>query len=404
MSELPPDAMPIIDSDSHWAEPPDTWVSRAPAKFRDRVPRLERHPDGYDVWLVDGDNFFGLFGFSVVETGGQKIFGVPTLPCFENSDPSASLPKERLAMLDQLGLSAQILFPNVTGFGATEFFRNVKDPELRNLCATLYNDALVELQAEGDGRLFPMAIVPFWDIDAAVAEVARVKQLGLMGLAMTDSPEMAGTPALHDPHWDPLWRTVAETELPVNFHVGAGKGGGRAHSAPWAGMSMEQYMTVMPADLFLSNGQTIANLIISGLLDRYPTIKFISSESGVGFIPFLLEALDYQYVEAGLAAAGTLELKPSEYFRRQIYTSFWFEAKGLPHSVELLGDQNIMFETDFPHPACLYPHAGRKALERVAPLPEQSQRRLLFENALNLYKLPTSALGQQHAVRPAQNA
>ncbi len=110
------------------------------------------------------------------------------------------------------------------------------------------------------------------------------------------------------------------------------------------------------------------------------------------------------YVEAGLAAAGTLELKPSEYFRRQIYTSFWFESKGLPHSVELLGDRNIMFETDFPHPACLYPDAGRKALARVSPLPEQSQRRLLFENALNLYKLPTSALGQQHAVPPAQNA
>ncbi len=163
-------------------------------------------------------------------------------------------------------------------------------------------------------------------------------------------------------------------------------------------------MTVMPADLFLSNGQTIANLIISGLLDRYPTIQFISSESGVGFIPFLLEALDYQYVEAGLAATGMLELKPSEYFRRQIYTSFWFESKGLPHSVELLGDRNIMFETDFPHPACLYPDAGKKALERVAPLPEQSQRRLLFENALNLYKLPTSALGQHTAVPRAQNA
>ncbi len=110
------------------------------------------------------------------------------------------------------------------------------------------------------------------------------------------------------------------------------------------------------------------------------------------------------YVEAGLAAAGTLELKPSEYFRRQIYTSFWFEAKGLPHSVELLGDQNIMFETDFPHPACLDPDAGKKALERVAPLPEQSQRRLLYENAMNLYKLPPSALGPQHAVAPAQNA
>jgi len=394
MKNDPPEpTMPIIDSDSHWAEPPDTWTSRAPTRFRDRVPRLERHPDGYDVWLVDGDNFFGRFGFSVVKKGREKVYGLPTLPCYENSDPSASHPKERLEMLDHLGLSAQILFPNVTGFGASEFFRNVKDPELRNLCATIYNDALIDLQSEGEGRLFPMAVVPFWDIDAAVAEVRRVKQLGLMGLAMCDTPEMAGSPALHDPHWDPLWSTVAEVELPVNFHVGGGKGGGRAHTAPWPGMAMEQYMTVMPADLFLSNGQTIANLIISGLLDRYPTIQFISSESGVGFIPFLLEALDYQSVEAGLEAAGTLEMKPSEYFQRQIYTSFWFEKKSLSRSVELLGDTNIMFETDFPHPACLYPEPGRKALEHVADLPETSQRRLLYENVMELYGLPDTALG-----------
>jgi predicted TIM-barrel fold metal-dependent hydrolase len=385
--------MPIIDSDSHWVEPPETWTSRAPARFRDRVPRLERHPDGYDVWLVDGDNFFGRFGFSVVKKGREKVYGLPTLPCYEDSDPSASHPKERLEMLDHLGLSAQILFPNVTGFGASEFFRNVKDPELRNLCATIYNDALVDLQSEGEGRLFPMAVVPFWDIDAAVTEIRRVKDLGLMGLAMCDTPEMAGAPALHDPHWDPLWSTVAEVELPVNFHVGGGKGGGRAHTAPWPGMAMEQYMTVMPADLFLSNGQTIANLIISGLLDRYPTIRFISSESGVGFIPFLLEALDYQSVEAGLEAAGTLEMKPSEYFRRQIYTSFWFEKRSLSRSVELLGDTNIMFETDFPHPACLYPEPGRKALEHVAKLPEASQRRLLYENVMELYRLPDTALG-----------
>ena len=386
------DALPIIDSDSHWAEPPDTWVSRAPAKYRDRVPRLERHPDGYDVWLVDGDNFFGRFGFSVVKTGREKVFGTTTLPCYETSDPSASLPKERVEMLDYLGLSAQILFPNATGFGATEFFRNVHDSVLRNLCATLYNDALVELQADGQGRLFPMAIVPFWDIDAAVAEVRRVKDLGFYGLAMTDTPEFAGAPALHDQHWDPLWSTIAEVELPVNFHVGSGKGGARAAAAPWPGFSMEQFMTVMPADLFLSNGQTIANLIISGLLDRYPTIQFISSESGVGFIPFLLEALDYQYVEAGLAAKGTLKLKPSEYFARQIHTSFWFEEKSLPKSVELLGDRHIMFETDFPHPACLYPDTGRKALERVASLPEESQHRLLYKNAADLYKLPETAL------------
>ena len=83
--------IPVVDVDSHWAEPPETWVSRAPAKYRDRVPRLVRQQDGYDAWLVDGDKFFSRFGFSVVKSGREKVYGELSLPRFEDSDPSASL-------------------------------------------------------------------------------------------------------------------------------------------------------------------------------------------------------------------------------------------------------------------------------------------------------------------------
>jgi predicted TIM-barrel fold metal-dependent hydrolase len=134
----------------------------------------------------------------------------------------------------------------------------------------------------------------------------------------------------------------------------------------------------------MGNMVCLINLIFSGLLDRYPKIKFVSVESGVGWLPFMLESLDYQYDENGV---DDLKLRPSEYFRRQIYGSYWFEEDPR-HAVEKLGEDNLMFETDFPHATCLYPGVREKIAASVGGLEPRVQRKLLFENAARVYQLP----------------
>lgn len=151
---------------------------------------------------------------------------------------------------------------------------------------------------------------------------------------------------------------------------------------------MTQFMTLMPAELFMSNSNTIGNVIISGLLERFPTLKFFSVESGIGYLPFFLQALDHQYVEGGMNTTTELSMPPSHYFKRNMYGSFWFETHGLNEIIDYLGDDRVMFETDFPHPSCLYDDIRQQVDHLVQTFTPERANKIFYENAKSLFKLP----------------
>ncbi|MXY72625.1 MAG: amidohydrolase family protein, partial [Dehalococcoidia bacterium] len=269
--------VPVIDIDSHYTEPPDLWTSRAPASYKERVPRVIRDEEGRERWVVDGDVDFGPMGFTVVKKDGEKAYGMMSLTDFDEMSDAASYPEPRLDLLDRLGISQQIIYPNVAGFGSHRFM-SLEDSELRNICSRVYNDAIIELQQAGNGRLFPQALTPFWDMDECVREIRRVTDAGITGITMTDTPEAFELPHLHDPHWDPLWSTCQELGIPVNFHVGSGNNlGGQMI---WDGYGPQRFLATISVSLFMVQCKTIMNLIFSGLLDRYPNLNFVSVESG----------------------------------------------------------------------------------------------------------------------------
>ena len=377
--------VPVIDIDSHYTEPPDLWTSRAPASYRDRMPRVRPNKDGDEHWFVDDDVDFGPLGLTVVKQDGSKEYGAYSLPSFEEMSDAASYPEPRLRMLDELGISQQIIYPNVAGFGSHRFMM-LRDAELRNICARIYNDAIIELQQAGEGRLFPQAVTPFWDIDECVREVHRMKDAGITGIVMTDTPEDFRLPHLHEPHWDPLWSTCQELGFPVNFHVGAGHNLWRRMM--WKGYSPQRNLAAISVSLFMVQSKTIMNLILSGLLDRYPNLNFVSVESGIGWIPFLLEAMEWQYDETIPTEREGLSLRPKEYFKRQVYASFWFEQWGPLHAIEELGEDNVMFETDFPHPTCLYPETQTRITETFEQMNPRVRRKVLHDTAARVYNLP----------------
>ena len=139
--------------------------------------------------------------------------------------------------------------------------------------------------------------------------------------------------------------------------------------------------------MYLTNARVMANLVISGVLERHPRLNVVSVESGIGWIPFVLEALGHQLREVSL---DHLPLTPLEYFQRQLYACFWFEADDVAHTVELLGADRILFETDFPHPTCLYPDSMEAVAPAMASLSEHDRRRILQDNAAELYRLPVA--------------
>src|SRR4051794_20155982 len=158
----------VIDADTHLTEPHDLWTRHAPAALRDRVPQV-RLIDGTQMWTVDGVTLGRASASSVVHRDGSRCRGTAFIGwTFDDAHPAAYDPAERLRVMDEIGVWAQIVYPNAAGFGGQRF-GSLTDPVLKTLCATLYNDAMVELQDQGKGRLYPMALLPWWDVEASVA-------------------------------------------------------------------------------------------------------------------------------------------------------------------------------------------------------------------------------------------
>ncbi|MCH1614430.1 MAG: amidohydrolase [Acidimicrobiales bacterium] len=378
----------VVDTDSHWSEPYDLWTSRAPAKWKDRVPQMAER-GGKRRWWFDKDIPIGLpIASSVVDTEGRKITGTAFFDMDNEMVHRASFePEARTAMLDVLGIHAQIMYPNVAGFGNQNFLKSA-DNELRLLSVSIYNDALAEFQEDTSHRVFGMALLPWWDLEASVAEVKRAHSNGLRGMVTCANPEEAGMPDMATSDWNPVWEICSELKMPINFHIGSSKGNlDFFGKAPWPSFGAERKLAVGSANLFMGNARTVGNLIYSGVPERFPELKFVSVESGIGWLPFFLEVLDHQMYETAPNELSELSILPSEYFKRQFYGCFWFEKSTIKPTIDFLGNQSVMFETDFPHPTCLYPRDDDSLHAAVEGLSDNDIRAIFQDNAASLYNI-----------------
>lgn len=227
----------IIDADTHLTEPHDLWTKRAPPALRERVPQVKMH-QGQMSWVIDGDKSigFGAHPSSAILKDGSKIRTLDTFLKLQFADVhlGSSQVRERLAVMDETGIYAQIVYPNILGFGGQSAAK--VDPALRLSCVEIYNDAMAEIQQESGLRLFPMALLPWWDVKAAVKETQRSQQLGLRGININSDPHThkaedgSNIPDLASQHWDPLWEVCAALDMPINFHIGASE-----QSTDWLG-------------------------------------------------------------------------------------------------------------------------------------------------------------------------
>lgn len=389
-------ALKVIDVDTHWSEPLDLWTSRATPSYKDRVPQMKQ-TDGRLVWTIDGDISMGLgSASSVIHGSGRKADGFEfTQWLVGDVHPACSMAGPRMAVMGECGIHAQILYPNVLGFGGQgkmgaggEIARMV-DEDLRLVSTQIYNDAGAEMQAQSNGRLMPMALLPWWDIKLAVREAERCHAMGMRGVNINSDPHLNGMDDLSGDYWTPLWEFCQDKGLPVNFHIGASDSSTTwLGDSPYPSMDVKQKLAVGSTMMFISNAKVLSNLIVSGLLERFPRLKFVSVESGIGWIPFILEALDYQLHESGAWRDGRLSMTPMDYFRRQVFACFWFEKQDFAHMARRVGIDNVMFETDFPHPTCLYPDPLSSANAALKDFTLEERRKVLSLNAARCYNIP----------------
>jgi predicted TIM-barrel fold metal-dependent hydrolase len=381
----------VIDADTHLTEAHDLWTKRAPAQYKDRVPRVE-DIEGRPTWVVDGAQLGFAGGGGVIDRDGEKFPFTESMIVWgiDRIHEAAYNTDVRLQLMDDCGIHAQVLFPNSIGLGGQGIHNNVQDPDLRRLCVEIYNDAAAELQDKSGNRFLPMPVMPAWDIAESAREAERVAGLGMRGVNMTTDPQDLGAPDLASREWDHLWEVCADLNLPVHFHIGASL---TAMNFFGNYFWPSQHEYVKPAIggsmLFINNARVVINTVFAGIFDRHPKLKMVSVESGVGWIPFILETMDYELWENAPTQAAELAHMPSEYFKKHWYATFWFERNqgDVQRLIDSVGEDNVLFETDFPHPTCLYPAPLDIIEEKMLTLRPETRRKILGENAAKLYRI-----------------
>jgi len=369
----------LISADSHAAFDKDTFTSRmSAAKWGDKIPHVapsEREGEPVEGWS----------GYERRrDTGGNcpAVMGDP-FPHWpqrwEEVPRMAYDPQERLKALDIDGVDAEVLFPNPPGgefhrFGDVEF-------ELDTVRA--YNDALADWAQVSD-RYLPLAIIPYLQEPKDVArEIERAIESGHKGVNVAGRMPK-DRPHLADAYWFPLWDACESLGVPIHFHGSAGIGAGTSAKS-WDGYSTRQAHSASTSTSAVTPAQIIPQLIFSGVTERFPNLKVVFAEAGIGGLNYVLAACDHEWECRHLWTEG-LTTRPSEAVRRQMFVNFWFEAEGIKLRHDI-GIDNIMWEADFPHVASYYPKSW-DAVERVLEgVSEEDRRKLLYENAIRVYQI-----------------
>jgi predicted TIM-barrel fold metal-dependent hydrolase len=194
----------------------------------------------------------------------------------------------------------------------------------------------------------------------------------------------APLPHLTDTYWYPVWDVCQALDLPVHIHGSAGVRAG-ASVRKWSGYTPRQAHSAMTATSAVTPAQVVPQLIFSGMTERFPRLKIVFAEAGIGGLNYVLAACDHEWEWRRLWTEG-LTTRPSETVRRQVYVNFWFEAEGIKLRHDI-GIDNIMWESDFPHVASYYPRSWQEVNRVLDGVPPEDRRKLLYENAIRLYRI-----------------
>jgi predicted TIM-barrel fold metal-dependent hydrolase len=375
-----------ISADCHldmiWL-PPDLFTSEAPRALKEKMPFVADQPDGTKRWVSNDGADFGM-------AGGVGASGTPFVPGKQlrvDKMAEAGLyddftqkghrrpgdPHLRVKELDRDGVDAEVIY------GILAACAKMPDREAANEMLRIYNNFMNNFCSYYPDREIGLACLPYSDIDAAAAEVRRVAKLGMKGVELSCSWHM--TPMWH-PMWDPLWEAVNETQLPLHFHtfpatdpkLRASLTGNTLRAMTYSGLCRFQ-MTL---------ATILTDLMGAAVFERFPNIRMVLGESGIGWIPYVLDRMDFEYQDQYRDLK--LKLLPSEYWRRQCKATFQFDRVGTK-LIEEMGIETLMWGSDYPHPDGVWPESKKYIEEQFSHLPADVTHKMTCENAGKFYGL-----------------
>ncbi|HEX4024194.1 MAG TPA: amidohydrolase family protein [Steroidobacteraceae bacterium] len=375
----------IISCDDHLdlnMLPAELWIERLPEAFRDRAPRVTEH-EGRSVWVCEGKVWGSWSGANSGVRGPKPIFtALDRGGIVDQTQRRPGVAELRLEDMDRDGVYAHVIFGPVTSIV-------VEDPELRDACYSAYNDWLGDFCAAAPDRLLGVPMLPPV-AEAAVKELARLAKRGDVKQANLQIATVE--PKISDPRWEPLFELLEQTGIILSFHVTVFA----SAAAAFDPLKGSPGATFLHAKSFVEQFlDPFVDLFAYSILERHPGLKIVIAESGVGWVPWVVEELDYRHWRLWEAAAYWADKggiphhkeKPSTLFKRQIYGTF----QQSPTAMSLLkfwGPNNLLWATDYPHPDSIWPNSRHVIAETMGDLPEDVRRAITYGNAAKLYGLP----------------
>ena len=361
----------MVSADCHAQEPRAYIKQYIEPEYLDRLPRIQE---------IDGEKF--------IITEGNRPWKIKTdTTPFADEDNERNRAgrtvEARLADQTRDGIDVEIVFANkgLQSFATT-------DPAFcMAMCRAWNNWAHDEYHQHAD-RILPMAMVPTMDIEAAIVELQRVADLGFRGITIPAKPHYGPTGMdshnYNHPDFERLWSAIEDVDLPMTIHVSTGRDP-RASSG--AGGAVINYAVHCCA----ASQEPVANLCASGILERHPKLRFATIEAGIGWVPWLLDAMDEGFYKHRMWVSPELAEPPSYYFRRQGFASFGEDRSGLAlgEAHDLI--DNYMWANDFPHHEGTWPHSAAAIERTMGDLSDESRAKVLGLNAARFWNIEVPA-------------
>jgi predicted TIM-barrel fold metal-dependent hydrolase len=375
-----------ISADCHldmpWM-PPTLFTSEASAEMKDRMPYVTEGPDG-PMWVTKKGAYFGLLngvgpgGAKLVPGQNHRVDIMAETGLFADGKKGiqrVSDPHLRIKDMDRDGVDAEVIF------GILGSASKMQDNEAAAHMFMIYNNWLKDFCSHYPDRQIGLACIPYGDIDAAVAEIYRTAKMGLRGIEVSCSWDME--PMWH-PYWEPLWKAVDDVQLPLHFHTFPTVNpkaremakGLTARAALFTGVSAFQMGLI----------HIIAGMMGAGVFERYPRLRVSFGESGVGWIPYALDRMDFEFEDR---FRDLMKLKPSEYWQRQCKATFQYDVIGpkLIGTNNLLTVETLMWGSDYPHTDGIWPESTKYIEKQFEGLSREDIHKITCENAAKFYNL-----------------
>jgi uncharacterized protein len=370
----------VISADSHMMEPAELWTERLDRKFSDRAPHVVKTDHGY-LFTAPGVYPFPVAGGFGLGRSGKELGDHFRSHGYETARPSGWDPVERLKDQDIDGVEAEVLY---TTLGMSLF--GLADAELQQACFSVYNDWLAEFCSHDRKRLHGVALISLADVAAGTRELERCARAGLKGGMIYGSAPVERPYLSHD--YDPVWAAAEDLEMPLSLHVFTR--GNRGPQPSVEGPRTSEYINFSRAYVrgIHEVQDSLADLIQSGVLERFPRLKIVSAENDTGWLPHFIYRLDHVFEKFGAFSheAQPLTMKPGDYVRRQLWATFQDDPVG-PALYQVFGEDNFMWASDFPHTDSTWPHSRQVIDTSFQRVPEGITRKIVFDNANKLYRM-----------------